>query len=279
MFSLLLCSADQGLYLMMLDSPFSLHNKVALVSGLANRDSIAFGCAQALNQAGARVIVTYMPGAERFVLPLADELGNAELMPCDVQDDAQLTRLFTHIADRYGGVDVVVHSIAYAPIEDLRGRLVDASRQGFLLAMDISCHSFLRMARLAEPLMSEGGTLINMSYLGAERVVQNYALMGPVKAALESMTRYMAAELGPQGIRVHAVSPGPIRTRAASGLKDFDTLADASEHRAPLRRLATIRDVGNTVVYLASPAGAATTGGVHYIDAGDNIMYIGSEGD
>ena len=257
----------------MADSPFSLHDRVALVTGLANRDSIAFGCAQALQQAGARVVITHMPGAERFVQDLAGALGDAELMPCDVQDDAQLAALFEHIASRHGQLDVMVHSIAYAPLEDLRGRLIDASRDGFLLAMDVSCHSFLRMARLAEPLMPRGGTLLNMSYLGAERVVDNYALMGPVKAALESMTRYLAAELGPQGIRVHAVSPGPIRTRAASGLKDFDALADTSEARAPLRRLATVEDVGNAVVYLASPAGAATTGSVHYVDGGDNIRY------
>mgnify|MGYP001180653071 FL=1 len=257
----------------MADSPFSLHGRVALVTGLANRDSIAFGCAQALQQAGARVVVTHMPGAERFVHPLAEALGKAELIPCDVQDDAQLAALFEHIASCHGRLDVMVHAIAYAPLEDLRGRLIDASRDGFLLAMDVSCHSFLRMARLAEPLMPRGGTLLNMSYLGAERVVDNYALMGPVKAALESMTRYLAAELGPQGIRVHAVSPGPIRTRAASGLKDFDALADTSEARAPLRRLATVEDVGNAVVYLASPAGAATTGSVHYVDGGDNIRY------
>lgn len=257
----------------MSNSPFSLQGKVALVCGLANRESIAFGCAQALHQAGARVVVTHMPGAERFVQDLSGDLGDAELMPCDVQDDAQLAALFAHIASQYERLDVVVHSIAYAPPEDLRGRLVDASREGFLMAMDISCHSFLRMARLAEPLMPTGGTLLNMSYLGAERVVENYALMGPIKAALESMTRYMAAELGPQGIRVHAVSPGPIRTRASSGLKDFDTLADTSEARAPLRRLATVQDVGNAAVYLASSAGAATTGSVHYIDAGDNILY------
>lgn len=257
----------------MADSPFSLHDKVALVTGLANRDSIAFGCAQALHQAGAKVVITHMPGAERFVHGLADELGDAELLPCDVQKDAQLEALFEHIGSRHGRLDVMVHSIAYAPLADLHGRLVDASRDGFLLAMDVSCHSFLRMARLAEPLMSTGGTLINMSYLGAERVVDNYALMGPVKAALESTTRYLANELGSQRIRVHSVSPGPIRTRAASGLKFFDALADASKARAPLRRLATVGDIGNAVVYLASPAGAATTGGVHYIDGGDNIRY------
>lgn len=257
----------------MADSPFSLHDKVALVTGLANRNSIAFGCAQALQLAGAKVVITHMSEAERSVHALTDELGDVELLPCDVQKDAQLAAVFAHIGSRYERLDVMVHSIAYAPLADLQGRLVDASRDGFLLAMDISCHSFLRMAHLAEPLMTKGGTLINMSYLGAERVVDNYALMGPVKAALESTTRYLADELGPQGIRVHSVSPGPIRTRAASGLKCFDALVDASKARAPLRRLATVKDIGNAVVYLASPAGAATTGGVHYLDGGDNIRY------
>lgn len=254
--------------------PFSLQGKVGIVTGLANQDSIAFGCAQALHEAGAEMLVTYAsPKAERFVTPLGAEMGHPELRLCDVQDDAQLDALFDRAHQRWGRLDFVVHSIAFAPLEDLHGRVVDCSREGFQLAMDVSCHSFLRMAKRAESLMAHGGTLVCMSYYGAERVVDNYNLMGPVKAALESATRYLAAELGPQGIRVHAVSPGPIRTRAASGLKDFDVLARESEEHAPLRRLATVRDVGNAVVYLASPAGAATTGSLHYVDAGDHIRY------
>lgn len=255
-------------------TPFSLHDKVGIVTGLANQDSIAFGCAQALHEAGAEMLVTYAsPKAEPFVTPLGAEMGHPELCLCDVQDDAQLDALFDRAYQRWGQLDFVVHSIAFAPLDDLHGRVVDCSRDGFRLAMDVSCHSFLRMAKRAEPLMPHGGTLICMSYRGAERVVDNYNLMGPVKAALESATRYLAAELGPQGIRVHAVSPGPIRTRAASGLKDFEALARNSEENAPLHRLATVRDVGSAVVYLASPAGAATTGSLHYIDAGDHIRY------
>lgn len=254
--------------------PFSLHGKVGIVTGLANRDSIAFGCAQALHESGAEMLVTYAsPKAERFVLPLASEMGEPELIPCDVQEDAQLDALFERARQRWGRLDFVVHSIAFAPQEDLHGRVVDCSRESFQLAMDVSCHSFLRMAKLAEPLMASGGTLLCMSYYGAERAVDNYGLMGPVKAALESASRYLASELGPQGIRVHAVSAGPIRTRASSGLKDFDELANQSEAHAPLRRLATVRDVGNAVVYLASSAGEATTGTVHFVDAGDSIRY------
>ncbi|MBS9405015.1 enoyl-ACP reductase FabI [Halomonas sp. TRM85114] len=254
--------------------PFSLQGKVGIVTGLANQDSIAYGCAQALHEAGAEMLVTYAsPKAERFVTPLSGEMGHPELRLCDVQDDDQLNALFDRAHERWGRLDFVVHSIAFAPLDDLHGRVVDCSRDGFKLAMDVSCHSFLRMAKRAESLMPHGGTLVCMSYYGAERVVDNYNLMGPVKAALESATRYLAAELGPQGIRVHAVSPGPIRTRAASGLKDFEALAQESEEHAPLRRLATVRDVGNAVVYLASPAGAATTGSLHYVDAGDHIRY------
>jgi enoyl-[acyl-carrier protein] reductase I len=258
----------------LMSDPFSLAGKVALVTGLANRDSIAFGCAKALRAAGAELLVTYAgPRAERFVLPLAEELGEVELMACDVQDDTQLEALFARVRERWGRLDLVVHSIAFAPLDDLHGRVLDCSREGLSLAMDVSCHSFIRMARHAEPLMHDGGTLVCMSYLGAERVVDNYNLMGPVKAALEATSRYLAAELGPGGIRVHAVSPGPIPTRAASGLKDFDALARESQAQAPLRRLAGVEDVGHAVVYLASPAGAATTGTLHYVDAGDHIRY------
>ncbi len=255
-------------------NPFSMQGKVGIVAGLANHDSIAFGCAQALHKAGAECIVTYAsPKAERFVTPLAAEMGEPELRCCDVQQDEQLDALFARAHERWGRVDFVVHSIAYAPLDDLHGRVVDCSREGFALAMDISCHSFIRMAKRAEPLMQEGGTLVNMTYYGAEKVVDNYNLMGPVKAALESATRYLAAELGPQGIRVHAVSPGAIRTRAASGLKAFDELARDGETRSPLRRLASVQEVGNTVVYLASDAGAALTGLTHYVDAGHHLRF------
>ncbi|WP_025673557.1 enoyl-ACP reductase FabI [Salinivibrio socompensis] len=257
-----------------MEHPFSLEGKVGIVAGLANENSIAFGCAQALRQAGADVLVTYgSPKAECFVTPLKPSMGDPELMLCDVQDDQQLDALFARAKEKWGRVDFVVHSIAFAPLDDLHGRVVDCSREGFSLAMDISCHSFIRMARRAEPLMSSGGTLFNMSYYGAEKAVDNYNLMGPVKAALESTTRYLAAELGPQGIRVHAISPGPIRTRAASGLKEFEALAVDGETRSPLRRLATIQDVGNAVVYLTADAGRVLTGLTHYVDAGHHLRF------
>ncbi|MEQ6917705.1 enoyl-ACP reductase FabI [Halomonas aquatica] len=255
-------------------SPFSLQGKVGIVTGLANENSIAFGCAQALHDAGAEMLVSYAsPRHERFVMPLAKDMGYPEMHLCDVQDDEQLEALFARARERWGRLDFVIHSIAFAPLADLHGRIVDCSREGFQLAMDVSCHSFLRMARHAEPLMTDGGTLLCMSYQGAERAVDHYGLMGPVKAALESACRYLATELGPKGIRVHAVSAGPIPTRAASGLKDFDELARHSEAHAPLQRLVKVRDVGNAVVYLASPAGSSTTGTTHYIDAGEHIRY------
>lgn len=257
-----------------MSSAFAMNGRVGIVTGLANHDSLAYGCAQRLAAAGAEMLVTYAtPRAERFVLPLAAELGDPEMRPCDVQDEVQLDDLFQRARERWGRLDFLIHSVAFAPLDDLHGRVVDCSLDGFQQAMDISCHSFLRMAQRAEPLMRDGGTLICMTYRGAERVVDNYGMMGPVKAALESATRYAAAELGPRGIRVHALSAGPIPTRAASGLKDFDALARRSEQHAPLRRLVSVQDVGNAAVYLASPAGRATTGTIHYLDAGDHIRY------
>ncbi|MDR5898393.1 enoyl-ACP reductase FabI [Halomonas vilamensis] len=255
-------------------SVFSMQGKVGIVAGLANEDSIAFGCAQALHEAGAECIVTYAsPKAERFITPLLPEMGGPELMLCDVQKEHQLDELFTRAKERWGRVDFVIHSIAFAPLEDLHGRVTDSSQDGFALAMDVSCHSFIRMAKQAESLMSDGGALLNMTYYGGEKVVNNYNMMGPVKAALESTTRYLAEELGTQGIRVNSISPGPIRTRAASGLEAFDELARDGESRSPLRRLASTRDVGNAVVYLASEAGSAVTGITHYVDAGHHIRF------
>jgi enoyl-[acyl-carrier protein] reductase I len=254
-------------------SPFSLHGKTGIVTGLANADSIAYGCARALHQAGAELLLTYGNAkAEKHVQPLAAELGDAEALLCDVQDESQVAALFERAATRWGKIDFLIHSMAFALKDDLHGRVVDCSLEGFQLAMDISCHSFIRLARHAEPLLKDGGTLITLSYYGAEKVVDNYNLMGPVKAALEASVRYMAAELGPQGIRVHAISPGPIKTRAASGIADFDQLLASAESRAPLRRLATIDDVvGRTAVFLASEAGSGLSGSTTYVDAGVNV--------
>ena len=252
----------------------TLEGKRGLVAGIANRSSIAFGCARAFRELGAELAVTYLnEKAERFVRPLAEELQSPLILPCDVREPGQLEAVFERIKECWGGLDFVLHAIAYAPREDLHGRVVDCSREGFAMAMDVSCHSFIRMARLAEPLMAEGGgALMTVTFYGAERVVENYNLMGPVKAALEASVRYMAAELGPKKIRVHALSPGPIATRAASGLDRFDEMMDRARQRAPQHQLVTIRDVGATAAFLASDAARALTGNVTYVDAGHHVV-------
>jgi enoyl-[acyl-carrier protein] reductase I len=251
----------------------SLQGKKGLVVGIANQDSIAWGCAQALRAAGATLAVTWLNDKARpHVEPLAEQLQAAIRMPLDVESGEQMQALFDAIGTQWGRLDFVLHSIAYAPAADLHGRVVDSSAAGFARAMDISCHSFLRMARLAEPLMHEGGCLLTMSYLGADEVVSNYGLMGPVKAALESSVRYLAAELGPRGIRVNAVSPGPLATRAASGITGFDALLANAARRAPLRHTVTLADVGALCTFLASDGGRAITGDTLYVDAGYHIL-------
>ena len=252
---------------------FDLHGKKGLVVGIANEDSIAWGCARAFRAAGAELAVTWLNEKARpYVEPLAEQLQAPIQLPLDVEQDGQMEAVFDALGARWGRLDFLLHSIAFAPAADLHGRVADSSREGFARAMDISCHSFARMARLAEPLMQGGGSLLTMSYLGAEEVVANYGLMGPVKAALESTVRYLAAELGPQGIRVNAVSPGPLATRAASGIQHFDQLlADAAE-RAPLRRLVSIEDVGALCTFMASDASRSMTGSTLYVDAGFHIL-------
>lgn len=251
----------------------ALKGKRALVLGIANEHSIAYGCARIFRRLGAELAITYLNDKARpHVEPLAQELGAAILAPCDVGREGELEAVFERIGARWGGLDIALHSIAFAPKDDLQGRLVDSSAQGFALAMDISCHSFIRMARLAEPLMTEGGTLVAMSYHGADKVVPNYNLMGPVKAALECAVRYLAYELGPKDIRVHAVSPGPLKTRAASGLKDFDVLLAEAIQRAPMGELVDIDDVGLTTAFLATPFARRLTGMTVYVDGGLSIM-------
>ncbi|MDQ8022793.1 MAG: enoyl-ACP reductase FabI [Moraxellaceae bacterium] len=252
---------------------FSLQGKVGLVVGIANESSIAWGCAKAFHEAGASLAVTYLNAkAEPHVKPLAERLGAPLFLPLNVEDPGALESVFEAIAAKWGRLDFVLHSIAFAPRDDLHGRVTDVSREGFMRAMDVSCHSFIRMAKLAEPLMKDGGTLLTMSYLGADEVVANYGVMGPVKAALQSTARYLAAELGSSGIRVHAVSPGPLATRAASGIKDFDNLLEEARLRSPLKRLVDIEDVGALCVYLASDGGRSLTGSTLFIDGGYNIL-------
>ncbi|GJE43793.1 enoyl-ACP reductase FabI [Methylobacterium soli] len=251
----------------------ALLGKRALVLGVANAHSIAYGCARVFHRLGAQIALTYLNEKARpFVEPLARELDAPIFAPCDVQNPGELEGVFGQIAECWGGLDIALHSIAFAPRQDLQGRLVDSSPEGFRIAMDVSCHSFIRMARLAEPLMPDGGTLLTMSYHGASKVVPNYNLMGPVKAALESAVRYLAYELGKQEIRVHAVSPGPLKTRAASGLKDFDLLLAEAVQRSPIGELVDIDDVGLTAAYLATPYAAHLTGMTIYVDGGLSIM-------
>ncbi len=251
---------------------FSLSGQKALVVGIANEQSIAWGCAQALRGQGADLAITYLnEKAEPHVRPLAEELGAEIIMPLDVTKQGELEAVFAEIETRWGRLDTLLHSIAFCPRDDLHGRVVDCSAQGFATAMDVSVHSFLRMIRLAEPLMPQGGTCMAVSFYGAEKVVEHYNVMGPVKAALESVVRYVAAELGPRGISVHALSPGPLRTRAASGIDAFDELLDEAARRAPTHMLASIEDVGAYAAFLASREAANVTGGVHPIDGGYSI--------
>ena len=200
-----------------MNAPLPLAGKRGLVTGIANADSIAWGCAKAFHAMGAELAVTYLNDkALPHVQPLAEQVRADMLMPLNLLHEGELEAVFERLEREWGALDFVLHSIAFAPREDLHGRVTDCSRAGFLQAMDVSCWSFIRMAKLAEPLMKNGGTLFCMSYYGSQMVVEHYNMMGPVKAALESATRYLAAELGPQGIRVHAISPGPLKTRAAS---------------------------------------------------------------
>lgn len=252
---------------------FSLAGKKALVLGIANEHSIAFGCAKALKAQGAELAVTYLNAkAEKYVRPLAEELGAEIIAPLDVTQPEQIDALFQQIKDSWGTLDIALHAIAFCNMHDLHGRVTDCSRPGFAEAMDVSVGSFMSMVRGAESLMTEGGTCFTVSFLGSEKVVEHYNVMGPVKAALESVTRYMAAELGPQGIRVHALSPGPLMTRAASGIDHFDDMMAEAAARAPTHHLASIDDVGAYAAFLASDEARNVTGGVHYIDGGYHIM-------
>ncbi|UBM11559.1 enoyl-ACP reductase FabI [Cupriavidus metallidurans] len=244
-----------------------------LVVGVANEDSIAWGCARAFREMGAEIALTYLNDkALPYVEPLARQVEAPILMPLNVEDDTQMDALFARIAAEWGQLDSLVHSVAFAPKADLQGGLLNSSAAGFARAMDVSCHSFIRMGRRAVPLMPHGGTMFAMSYDGANRVVPNYDLMGPVKAALEASCRYLAYELGPRNIRVHAISPGPLKTRAASGLKDFDALLAEAAGRAPLGELVDIMDVGFATAYLATPYARRLSGNTVYVDGGVHVM-------
>jgi len=250
-----------------------LKGRKALVAGIANEHSIAYGCAKAFRELGAELAITYLnEKSKRFVDPVAQELQPRIFMPLDVSQPGELEAVFERVSKEWGVLDILVHSIAWAPKDDLQGGLLNCTAEGFGKAIDISCHSFIRMAKLAAPLMKDGGTMFAMSYHGAQKVVANYNVMGPVKAALEAACRYLAYELGTKGIRVHAISPGPLKTRAASGLKDFDLLLNEAVERAPVGELVDIMDVGFTCAYLATPFARRMTGSTLYVDGGVNIM-------
>ncbi len=251
----------------------SLAGKKGLVVGVANEHSIAWSCARHFHELGAELAMTYVnEKALKWVEPLAQQVEADPFLACDVREPGQLEAVFDALQERWGKLDFLLHSIAFAPREDLHGRVVDCSQAGFLQAMDVSCHSFIRMAHLAEPLMRDGGTLMTVSFYGADKAVDDYNLMGPVKSALESSVRYMAAELGPQGIRVHALSPGPLRTRAASGIARFDEIMERTRRRAPQEQLADINDVGAMAAFLVSDRAKTLTGNITYIDAGYHVV-------
>jgi enoyl-[acyl-carrier protein] reductase I len=250
-----------------------LEGKRGLIVGIANDQSIAWGCARAFRALGAELAVTYLNDkARKYVEPLADALEAPILMPLDVGVPGQMEAVFERVAKDWGRLDFLVHSIAFSPRDTLQGRVVDVPRDGFLTTMDVSCWSFIRMAHLAEPLMPQGGTLFTMTYYGSQMVVENYNIMGVAKAALESAVRYLAAELGPKGIRVHAISPGPLATRAASGIPEFDELLDKAKSKAPARSLVSIDDVGMATAFLAHDAARLITGETLYIDGGYHII-------
>jgi enoyl-[acyl-carrier protein] reductase I len=254
-------------------APPILKNIKALVTGIANEHSIAYGCAKAFRELGADLAITYANEKVRDAIePLARELEAPIFMPFDVSNPDHLDTVFGRIEKEWGQLDILVHSIAWAPKEDLQGGLLNCSAEGFAKAIDISCHSFVRMARAAAPLMKHGGAMFTMSYHGANKVIPNYNVMGPVKAALEASVRYLAYELGPKRIRVHAVSPGPLKTRAASGLKDFELLLNEAAQHAPLGELADIMDVGFTCAFLSTPYARRLSGETIYVDGGVNIM-------
>jgi enoyl-[acyl-carrier protein] reductase I len=253
-------------------NPVSLEGKKGLIVGIANEHSLAYGCARIFRGLGADLAMTYCEESEKWVRPLAEELKCPIFMPCDVQNKAQLQAVFERIKKEWGRLDFALHSVAFAPKEDLHARVVDCSAAGFAMAMDISCHSFIRMAHLAEPLMTDGGCLLTMTYYGSERVIDHYNLMGPVKAALEAVVRYLAVELGAKKIRVHAISPGPVKTRAASGIERFDELLEKAAARAPAHHLVDIDDVGAVAAFLVGDWAKAMSGNIAFVDAGYHVL-------
>jgi enoyl-[acyl-carrier protein] reductase I len=253
-------------------SAFDLQGKKGLVLGLANEHSIAWGCARQAQAMGADVVASCLNDKARaYVEPLTQPLG-MDLQTCNIEAPEELEKLVAYAVTKLGRLDFVIHSIAWAPLADLHGRVIDSSSTGFARAMEVSCHSFATLAKLCAPHMPQGGSMVTMSYLGADEAVPHYGLMGPVKAALESLVRYMALELGPQGVRVYAVSPGPILTRAASGIEAFDALMQNNIAKAPLGRLVTLDEIANLSTFLCTDAASGMTGQTIYVDAGSHAV-------
>ncbi len=247
--------------------------KRGLIMGLANDKSIAWGIAKACSAAGAELAFSYQGDAlKKRVAPLADQLGSDFVVPCDVGDDASIDALFTEIEKRWGKLDFIVHAIGFSDKNELRGRYVDTSRDNFLLSMDISVYSFTSVVKRAAAIMPDGGSCLTLTYYGAEKVMPHYNVMGVAKAALEASVRYMAEDLGKDGIRVNAISAGTIKTLAASGIGDFRLIMKWNEYNAPLRRTVTQDEVGNSALYLLSDMGSAVTGEVHHVDSGYHVV-------
>jgi enoyl-[acyl-carrier protein] reductase I len=252
--------------------------KRGLIMGVANDRSIAWGIARAVAAQGAEVAFTYQGEAlEKRVRPLAESLGSDIVLPCDVTDEASIDTVFETLEKRWGKLDFLVHAIGFADKQFLRGRYMDTPRAAFLQALDISCFSFVSVSKRAAALMSEGGSLLTLTYLGAERVTPHYNVMGVAKAALEASVRYMAVDVGARGIRVNAISAGPIKTLAASGIGDFRYILKWNQYNAPLKRNTTIEDVGGSALYLLSDLGAGVTGEVHHVDSGYHIVGMKAE--
>jgi enoyl-[acyl-carrier protein] reductase I len=252
----------------------ALEGKTGLIFGVANKRSIAWGCARSLSQAGMRLALTYVnERMEKSVRTLAEELPNSLVLPCDVTNPAEVEAVFEEVGNEFVHLDTLVHAIAFANRDDLQGAFRDTSRDGYMIAQEVSSYSLLALARQALPLMEgRDGSIVTMTYLGSERVIPNYNVMGVAKAALEASVRYLASDLGPHGVRVNAISAGPLRTLSASGVKDFGSMIDHFAERSPLRRNITAEDVGNACLFLASPGSRSITGTTLFVDAGFHIM-------
>ncbi len=253
-------------------------NKKGLIMGVANDRSIAWGVAKACATAGADLAFTYQGDAlKKRVDPLAESLNASLVLPCDVTEPSSIDEVFDTLKGKWGEIDFVVHAIAFSDKDQLKGRYVDTTPENFQMSLNISCYSFTAVAQRAEKLMPNGGSLLTLTYFGAERVMPHYNVMGVAKAALEASVRYMAEDLGKQAIRVNAISAGPIRTLAAAGIGDFRYILKWNEYNAPLRRNVTIDEVGNAAMYLLSDLGSAVTGEIHHVDAGYNIVGMKAE--